>query len=181
MKRWKKWRSRRLLNTLRLLPIALVSLVPLAVLLAQTPDSVPIELEKPTIAAGQIHESKATPQGRCPFLYTKNKKGWNFQSDMYPPGLLGSFSNFGRKSPFPLDYNMIRNGDIEAINGILSIKVAQEIDDISYLDSLEMLAIDHSKYIEIISDIAGTAGYYNYWNGGNPAQGLYSAIVLEGV
>jgi len=90
--------------------------------------------------------------GSCPFLYTQSSNGYVFVADLYGAGILAvpyykllsdDFAKIGGDQMVPKD-------------GQYSVKLAQEYDEISYLDEVSLLTIDHSPQVDAFPSLLGT-------------------------
>ena len=73
--------------------------------------------------------------GSCPFLYTWDGDKFSFVSDMYGHGILKT-SQYGIN---PEDYIKIEEEQLQQLNGIYSMQIVQEFDEISYIDYLSLM------------------------------------------
>jgi len=81
----------------------------------------------------------------CPLLYAYDGKQFVFVSDLYNRGILG-VPNF---PPQPEDYAKIEDYQLEQKDNSYQLQITQDYDEISYLDKIALLAIDHSPDTEI--------------------------------
>ncbi len=87
--------------------------------------------------------------GSCPYLYTNKGGMYVFVTDLYNRGILG-VSEF---KPQPEDYAIIEGDQLQAENGKYTIRIAQESDEISYLDKVALVAVDHSPQVNVYTSI----------------------------
>ena len=109
--------------------------------------------------------------GSCPFLYTWNGTGMKFLGDINGPGGLGYRvdmsmygGGIGLRPPTGIDYAAIDSSDLVPKNGSYTLEVAEDQDEITYLDNAELWVIDHSPDVEVYSPEAslGTLTPYLY-------------------
>jgi hypothetical protein len=106
----------------------------------------------------------------CPSLYTWNGTGYSYVTDVSNPGWLGyigymkSNGDIVNTGGNPWDYVKLNSNLIATNNGNFDITLAQQWDELYYLDSAYMLVVDHQ---------AGTDAYTsmtNYLNKGSTGQ-----------
>ncbi len=106
----------------------------------------------------------------CPSLYTWNGTGYSYVTDISNPGWLGYISYvkndgtmvFGGGNPY--DYVKLDKTQLAPKNGHFDLTLAQQWDELFYLDQTYMLVVDHP---------AGTDAYTsmtNYLNKGETGQ-----------
>ena len=111
----------------------------------------------------------------CPSLYIWNGTGYSYVTDVSNPGWLGYISHinadcnivFGGGNPW--DYVKLDNSLLQTNNGYFDMTLAQQWDELYYLDSAYMLLVDHP---------VGTDAYMsmtNYLNKGSTGQ-IYTTI-----
>jgi hypothetical protein len=93
-------------------------------------------------------KSRRTPTiapGSCPYLYTWNGTGYILDNDIIPfkyPSLENS------------DYYRIQQS-LKPEDGYYKIRIAEELPETSYLDSVRLITIDHPSAIEVYPDLKG--------------------------
>lgn len=85
----------------------------------------------------------------CPFLYSYDGEGYVFVADLYNRGIL-AVPGF---RPQPEDYARIESDQLGPNNGFYRVQLAQEYDEISYLDKVALIAVDHSPDFEIFQSL----------------------------
>ncbi len=106
----------------------------------------------------------------CPSLYVWNGTGYSYVTDVSNPGWLGYISHinsngqvvFGGGNPW--DYVKLDSTLVATNNGNFDMTLAQQWDELYYLDSAYLLVVDHP---------AGTDAYTsmtNYLNNGSTGQ-----------
>lgn len=83
--------------------------------------------------------------GSCPFLYTFNGKKYVFIADLYGNGIIDIPYN----RPEPEDYAKIGTDQLQPDNGYYQLQIAQEYDEISYLDKLSLITVDHPSQVDV--------------------------------
>jgi len=85
----------------------------------------------------------------CPFLFSYNDEEYVFVADLYNRGILAvpSFR------PQPEDYAKIDSHQLRPNDGFYRIQIAQEYDEISYLDRVALIAVDHSPDFQLFPSL----------------------------
>ncbi len=110
------------------------------------------ELKKP---AGKELVAKEAQRlsGSCPMIFTWNGRGFQFISDVLAVAPLGASSGDG--SYFPVDhdeYVPFPAGALVARGGRYEVRVTEELREVSYLDKIELVAIDHAEGEELYTN-----------------------------
>lgn len=84
----------------------------------------------------------------CPFLYTWDGTTYQFIGDMYAAATLGRHGPIQGKEK---DYINVDGSKLMPVNGTYRLEIAEEQDEIAYLDEVRLIAVDHSPDIEIYS------------------------------
>ena len=85
----------------------------------------------------------------CPFLYSYDGEKYVFVADMYNRGIL-AVPGF---RPQPEDYAKIESDQLRPKDGLYTVQIAQEYDEISYLDQVALIAVDHAPGIEVFPSL----------------------------
>jgi len=91
--------------------------------------------------------------GSCPMIFTWNGEKFEFITDVLGVAPLGASSGDG--SYFPVDhdeYIQIPGSALKAENGKYKLQITEELHEVSYLDQVQLIAVDHPS---------GTAIYTN--------------------
>jgi Tfp pilus assembly protein PilF len=91
--------------------------------------------------------------GSCPMIFTWNGNEWEFVTDVLGVAPLGASSGDGKY--FPLDhdeYIQIPRGAITAVNGHYEVRITEELREVSYLDQVKLIAVDHPASAEIYTN-----------------------------
>jgi len=83
----------------------------------------------------------------CPFLYTWNGTTYQLIGDMYGGAGLGYNPTPGRDK----DYINVDGSKLIPVNGTYRLEIAVDQNEITYLDEVRLIAVDHSPDIEIYS------------------------------
>jgi hypothetical protein len=86
----------------------------------------------------------------CPFLYTWNGERFEFVTDFMGGGEMGYWEAPGaRNHPDPDEYVRIRDDQLKARDGRYEIRVTNELEEVLYVDRLQLIAIDHRADSEV--------------------------------
>jgi hypothetical protein len=105
--------------------------------------------------AGKVATFKEAPRlsGSCPMIFTWNGKEFEFITDVLGVAPLGASAGDGQY--FPLDHDeyvqipgraMARTGDR------YEIRVTEELREVSYLDQIRLIAVDHPVKTEVFTN-----------------------------
>ncbi len=82
--------------------------------------------------------------GSCPMIFTWNGERFEFISDVLAVAPLGVF--------FPLDhdeYVQIPGRSLRPRDGMYEVRITEELREVSYLDQIKLIAVDHPAGVEI--------------------------------
>jgi tetratricopeptide (TPR) repeat protein len=91
--------------------------------------------------------------GSCPMIFTWNGQSFEFLTDVLGVAPLGAASGDG--SYFPVDhdeYVYIPGERMQMRNGQYEVRVTEELREVSYLDRIQLIAIDHAADTEIFTN-----------------------------
>lgn len=95
----------------------------------------------------------------CPFLFTWNGERFEFITDFLGGGEMGYWEGPGAYNhPDPIEYVRIRGDQLKPRDGVLPLRVTNELEEVLYLDRLQLIAVTHPSDLEV------------YPNEGMPAQ-----------
>jgi len=80
----------------------------------------------------------------CPFLFTWNGERFEFVTDFLGGGEMGDWvapGTFNR--PNPVEYVRIRDDQLRPRDGHFDIRVTNELEEVLYLDRVQLLVVDH--------------------------------------
>jgi tetratricopeptide (TPR) repeat protein len=107
------------------------------------------------LAAGQTHRIAETNRKdiSCPILFTWNGKRFEFISDFLGAGSVGEPQpGGGHRPPRPEESVKIEPSQLAPRDGRYEIKIAEPMDEVTYLDRLQLIAIDHPSDITVYPD-----------------------------
>ncbi len=101
----------------------------------------------------ELYKEAQRLSGSCPMIFTWNGKEFEFITDVLGVAPLGASSGDGQH--FPLDhdeYVQIPARAITPADGKYEIRITEELREVSYLDQIHLMAVDHPSEIEIFSN-----------------------------
>jgi hypothetical protein len=94
----------------------------------------------------------------CPLLYAWNGTTYNTVADVNDgTGWLGYLEYFKPDGSmifsynYPYDYIKLDSTQLQPLNGFYNLKIAEESDEIFYLDSVKLIAVDHPAGTDVFS------------------------------
>jgi len=105
--------------------------------------------------AGRAIEYKEAPRlsGSCPMIYTWDGQQFRFLTDVLGVAPLGASS--GDDQFFPTDhdeYVFIPGGALQPRDGYYELRITEELSEVTYLDQLKLIAVDHPADVEVFSN-----------------------------
>ncbi len=111
----------------------------------------------------------------CPELYVWNGTGYSYAADVNDgTGWLGFLEYFNPDGSmvfsynYPYDYIKLDSTQLQPLNGFYNIKIAEDTNEIFYLDSVKLLAVDHPAGTDVFStkstfvyDLSGQGTIYS--------------------
>jgi tetratricopeptide (TPR) repeat protein len=110
------------------------------------------EVNQPTNQQ-HIYKEAQRLSGSCPMIWTWNGRGIQFITDVLGVAPLGASD--GEGTYFPVDhdeYVSIPGAALEPVHGEYDIRVTEELSEVSYLDQISLLAIDHPAGTQIFTN-----------------------------
>jgi len=106
-------------------------------------------------ATNQAHayEEAQRLSGSCPMIWTWNGREFQFITDVLGVAPLGASNGDG--SYFPVDhdeYVQIPGGALSQKDGRYEVRVTEELSEVSYLDQIQLYAVDHPAGTEIFTN-----------------------------
>ena len=102
-------------------------------------DEVELAATKP-----QVIEQIDRRGSSCPIVFTWNGSGYEFVTDAIGPGVVGHWVAPGERNvPDPDEYIKIAGAQLRPKDGRLSVKFAEPMEEVIYLDQIRLFAIDH--------------------------------------
>ena len=106
-------------------------------------------------AAGRDHTYLEAQRlsGSCPMIWTWNGRAMQFITDVLGVAPLGASD--GEGTYFPVDhdeYVSIPGAALAVVDGHYDIRVTEELSEVSYLDQIQLLSVDHPAATEIFTN-----------------------------
>jgi tetratricopeptide (TPR) repeat protein len=99
------------------------------------------------------YEEKQRLSGSCPMIWTFDGRGFQFITDVLGVAPLGASD--GEGTYFPVDhdeYVQISGLAVATVNGHYEIRITEELSEVSYLDQVQLIALDHPARKEIFTN-----------------------------
>ncbi len=110
------------------------------------------EMNRPVNTVAAITEAPRL-SGSCPMIFTWNGSRFDFITDVLGVAPLGASSGDGQF--FPVDhreYVSIPGERLKERDGAFEVRVTEELREVSYLDQIQLQALDHPANIEIVTN-----------------------------
>ncbi|MGA2433985.1 MAG: CRTAC1 family protein, partial [Bryobacteraceae bacterium] len=110
---------------------------------------------EPDQKANRTAAFKEAPRlsGSCPMVFTWNGREFQFITDVLGVAPLGASSGDGNY--FPVDHNewiQIPGEALAATDGRYEVRVTEELHEVSYIDKVQLIAVDHPATTEIYTN-----------------------------
>ncbi|MFY9822847.1 MAG: FG-GAP-like repeat-containing protein [Thermoanaerobaculia bacterium] len=105
--------------------------------------------------AGRLLAFKEAPRlsGSCPMIFTWNGERFQFITDVLGVAPLGASSGDGDYFPVDHDeYVQIPGEALVPVDGAYEVRITEELREVSYLDQIRLLAVDHPQSVEIFTN-----------------------------
>ena len=99
-------------------------------------------------APAKIEELDRKPSS-CPYLYTWNGEKFEFITDFMGGGEMGDWTGTEFSYPDPEEYVRIASDKLKPRDGRYEIRVTNELEEVLFVDRLELLAVDHPSNTEV--------------------------------
>ncbi len=104
---------------------------------------------KKTAATLPVTELDRKPSS-CPYLYTWNGERFEFITDFMGGGEMGYWEAPGHyNTPDPDEYVRIRGDQLKERDGRFELRVTNELEEVLYVDHLQLIAVAHPKGTEV--------------------------------
>lgn len=106
-----------------------------------------------TTDQAHVYEEAQRLSGSCPMIWTWNGHDFQFITDVLGVAPLGASDGDG--SYFPVDhdeYVQIPGAALSQKNGTYEVRVTEELSEVSYLDQIQLYAVDHPAGTEIFTN-----------------------------
>jgi len=91
--------------------------------------------------------------GSCPMIFTWNGREFEFITDVLGVAPLGASAGDG--TYFPVDHDefvQISGESLVPVDGRYEVRITEELREVSYLDQIRLLAVDHPADVEIFTN-----------------------------
>jgi hypothetical protein len=112
-------------------------------------------IQNETKQAAGAHKVKEAPRlsGSCPMIFTWNGQGFRFITDVLGVAPLGASSGDGNYFPVDHDEFVQIPGEALAVrDGKYEVRITEELREVSYLDAVHLIALDHPADTEIFTN-----------------------------
>lgn len=106
-------------------------------------------------AANQTHVYQEAQRlsGSCPMIWTWNGREFQFITDVLGVAPLGARDGDGGYFPVDHDeYVQIPGAALQTVNNNYEIRITEELSEVSYLDQVQLYALDHPSSMEIFTN-----------------------------
>ncbi len=110
------------------------------------------ETNQPT-NRGYVYKEAQRLSGSCPMIWTWDGHQFHFITDVLGVAPLGASD--GEGTYFPVDhveYAQIQGSQLSASRGQYEIRITEELSEVSYLDQVQLMAVDHPAGAEIFTN-----------------------------
>ncbi len=89
----------------------------------------------------------------CPVLFVWNGHEYKFVTDVIGAAVVGHwFTPTRRNIPRPSEWVKIDGSDVAAVNGKISLRFMEPMEEVNYIDRLKLVAIDHPDNVQVNPD-----------------------------
>jgi tetratricopeptide (TPR) repeat protein len=114
------------------------------------------EIDLPKLADGRavIAMKEADRRGSsCPVLFAWDGHKYRLVTDVIGAGVVGHwFTPQRRNIPNPGEWVKVDGAQVEAVNGKLSMRFMEPMEEVNYIDQLRLVAVDHPEDVEVNPD-----------------------------
>ncbi|HTM48632.1 MAG TPA: CRTAC1 family protein, partial [Bryobacteraceae bacterium] len=102
---------------------------------------------------GATYKEAQRLSGSCPMIFTWDGKQFRFITDVLGVAPLGASAGDGKYFPVDHDeYVQIPGEALAAVDGQYEIRITEELREVSYLDQIRLIAVDHPAETEIFTN-----------------------------
>ncbi len=89
----------------------------------------------------------------CPVLFVWDGHRYKFVNDMIGAAVVGHwFTPARRNTPNPGEWVKVDGADVALVNGKISARFMEPMEEVNYIDQLRMVAVDHPEDVEVNPD-----------------------------
>jgi hypothetical protein len=106
-------------------------------------------------AVNRVSVVKEAPRlaGSCPMIFTWNGERFQFVTDVLGVAPLGASSGDGQYFPVDhVEYVSIPAAMLRVRDGAYEVRMTEELREVSYIDQIKLLALDHPSATEIVTN-----------------------------
>ena len=110
------------------------------------------EMKQP-VGRAIMYKEAPRLSGSCPMIFTWNGRGFQFITDVLGVAPLGASSGDGTYFPVDHDeYVQIPGEALEPKDGSYEVRITEELREVSYLDQVQLIALDHPARIDLVTN-----------------------------
>jgi hypothetical protein len=99
------------------------------------------------------YQEKERLSGSCPMIFTWDGEKFRFITDVLGVAPLGAASGDGKYFPVDHDeYVQIPGAAMHAVNGRYEVRITEELREVSYLDQVKLIAVDHPAEVQVFTN-----------------------------
>jgi len=114
------------------------------------------EIDLPRLTNGRavIEMKEADRRGSsCPVLFAWDGHKYKLVTDVIGAGVVGHwFTPERRNIPNPGEWIKVDGAQVEPVNGKLSMRFMEPMEEVNYIDQLRLVAVDHPENVEVNPD-----------------------------
>lgn len=108
---------------------------------------------KPKVNTVLSYQEAQRLSGSCPVIWTWNGSGFEYVTDVLGVAPLGASAGDGKYFPVDHDeYVFIRGDQLREKDGRLEVRLTEELAEVTYLDQVRLVAVDHPAGVEVYSN-----------------------------
>ncbi len=89
----------------------------------------------------------------CPVLFAWDGHRYKFVTDVIGAAVVGHwFTPTRRNTPNPGEWVKIDSANVALVNGEISVRFIEPMEEVNYIDQLRMIAVDHPENVEVNPD-----------------------------
>jgi len=113
-----------------------------------------IDLPKLTNGRAVIAMKEADRRGSsCPVLFAWDGHKYRLVTDVIGAGVVGHWFTPNRRNiPNPGEWVKVDGAQVEPVNGRLSMRFMEPMEEVNYIDQLRLVAVDHPENVEVNPD-----------------------------
>ncbi len=102
-----------------------------------------------TIAKSEVDRRGSS----CPVLFVWNGRKYKFVTDVLGAGVIGHwFTPTRHNIPRPSEWVKIDGADVAPVNGKISVRFMEPMEEVNYIDQVRLVAVDHPDNVKVNPD-----------------------------